>query len=229
MGHKPFGLSPYLEMDKFKEALKGLKKQDRHDLVFENVQARVRTHFLMNQGFVVGTGDLTEAALGWCTFNADHMSMYNPNCSVPKTLVKFLVKWAAENEFDGKTQKTLLDIVDTEISPELLPVDNEGKAQSTQDTLGAFELHDFFLFNIIRNGFSPDKVLFLAEYAFDGAYKKEVIHKTLKLFYEKFFRNQFKRNCVPDGVKVGSVSLSPRGDWRMSSDSDPTLWLKELQ
>ena len=184
----------------------------------------------MNTAFTIGTGDLSELALGWCTYNADHMSMYNPNVSIPKTLVKFLVRWAAENEFDGEARKTLLDIVDTEISPELLPSDAAGKMQSTESVIGPYELHDFFLFHFLRYGAPPSKILFLAEQAtFDRPYPRAEIKKWLGIFLRRFFVNQFKRSCIPDGPKVGSVSLSPRGDWRMPSDAQAGVWLKELE
>jgi NAD+ synthase (glutamine-hydrolysing) len=197
------------------------------DLHFENVQARARTKILMDNGFTIGTGDLSELAIGWCTYNGDHMSMYGVNCSIPKTLVKFLVAWAAEHEFEGETRRVLLDIVDTEISPELLPPGKDGKiAQKTESLVGPYELTDFFIFNMLRNGFRPEKVFFLAKFAqFDGRYDDLTLSKWLKTFIRRFFNSQFKRNCVPDGIKVGSVSLSPRGDWRMPSDAEVALWL----
>jgi len=231
LGHEPFGLSlKDLEMDTFVEKLRGLPAERRQDLVFENIQARARTTLLMNTAFVIGTGDLSELALGWCTYNADHMSMYNPNVSIPKTLVKFLVRWAAENEFDGATRATLLDIVATEISPELLPSDADGKAQSTESTIGPYELHDFFLFHFLRYGCPPSKILYLAEQAkFDHAYPRAEIKKWLGMFLKRFFASQFKRSCLPDGPKVGSVSLSPRGDWRMPSDAQAAVWLQDLE
>jgi NAD+ synthase (glutamine-hydrolysing) len=227
LGHKPFGISlEGLNVDSLTERLREVPPERRHDLTFENTQARMRTSLLMNSAFVVGTGDLSELALGWCTYNADHMSMYNPNVSIPKTLVKFLVKWAAENEFEGEVQQTLLDIVCTEISPELLPTGKDGQIQSTESSIGPYELHDFFLYYFLRFGMSPEKILFLAEHAkFDQPYPKEIIEKWLKVFVIRFFGNQFKRSCLPDGPKVGSVSLSPRGDWRMPSDAHVTLWL----
>jgi NAD+ synthase (glutamine-hydrolysing) len=181
----------------------------------------------MNKGFVVGTGDLSELALGWCTYNGDHMSMYNPNVSIPKTLVKFLVRWAAENEFTGAAQKTLLDVVATQISPELLPVAASGEiAQLTEGAIGPYELHDFFLFHFLRYGAPPEKILFLADHAqFEKPYTPEERRRWLRLFLQRFFGNQFKRSCLPDGPKVGTVSLSPRGDWRMPSDAQAALWL----
>ena len=200
--------------------------ESKHDLTYENSQARERTQLLMDiagkeGGIVVGTGDLSELALGWCTYNADHMSMYGVNASVPKTLVRTLVRWAADNKFDaaGDIHATLLDIVDTPISPELLPADKDGKiAQKTEDTVGPYELHDFFLYHFFRSGADPDKLLFLARKAFAGSYDDATLRKWLETFLKRFFNQQFKRSCLPDGPKVGSVSLSPRGDWRMPSD-----------
>ena len=202
-----------------------------HDLTYENSQARERTQLLMDiagkeGGIVVGTGDLSELALGWCTYNGDHMSMYGVNASVPKTLVRTLVRWAADNKFDttGDIHRTLLDIVDTPISPELLPADAEGKiAQKTEETVGPYELHDFFLYHFFRSGAGPDKLLFLARKAFDGVYDEPTLRKWLETFLKRFFQQQFKRSCLPDGPKVGSVSLSPRGDWRAPSDLE-TYW-----
>lgn len=202
---------------------------NQSDLIFENVQARVRTMILMSHGFVLGTGDMSELALGWCTYNGDHMSMYNVNCSIPKTLVKFLVKYIANNEVEDKVRACLMDIVDTPISPELLPMNNGEIAQVTEDYIGPYELHDFFLYNFMRCGFDPSKILFLAQHAkFDKEYSLEEIGKWLKLFYTRFFTQQFKRDCVPNGPKVGSVSLSPRGDWRMPPDADPSDWITEV-
>jgi NAD+ synthase (glutamine-hydrolysing) len=183
----------------------------------------------MSRGFVVGTGDLSELALGWCTYNGDHMSMYNPNCSIPKTLVKFLVEYVAMHEFEaGPVRETLLSIVATTISPELLPMAASGEIeQSTEETIGAYELHDFFLFNTVRCGFAPEKILFLADHAtFTRSYDRETLERTLLTFYRRFFSQQFKRSCLPDGPKVGTVSLSPRGDWRMPSDADAGAWLR---
>jgi NAD+ synthase (glutamine-hydrolysing) len=198
------------------------------DLHFENVQARARTKILMDNGFVVGTGDLSECAIGWCTYNGDHMSMYNVNIGVPKTLVKFLVAWAAENQFDGETRATLVDICGTEISPELLPTDKDGKVlQKTESVVGPYELTDFFIYHLLRWGSRPEKILFLAEYAqFDAIYSSQELRSWLRLFIIRFFNSQFKRTCVPNGSKVGGVSLSPRGDLRMPSDAAATLWLK---
>lgn len=230
LGHAPFGIAlEKLDVAGLNAKLSSLPADRRSDLTFENVQARARTSLLMNTAFVVGTGDLSELALGWCTYNADHMSMYNPNISVPKTLVKFLVRWAAENEFDGEARKTLLDIVATEISPELLPTTSDGKSQSTESTIGPYELHDFFLYHFLRYGATPEKILYLASFAkFDLAYSADEIKKWVRVFLTRFFANQFKRSCLPDGPKVGSVSLSPRGDWRMPSDAASALWLQGL-
>ncbi len=230
--HKPFGIDiDQLSLTQFTEQLQHVPADKRHDLVFENVQARLRTMLLMSRGFVLGTGDLSEQALGWSTYNGDHMSMYNVNTSIPKTLVKFLVRYIAEHEFEGKAQTCLLGIVDTPISPELLPPDRSGRIeQLTEGTVGAYELHDFFLYHFIRYGMTPKKILAIATLAkFSRAYSAEQIRNTLQIFLTRFFQNQFKRSCVPDGPKVGSVSLSPRGDWRMPSDAEATLWLDELQ
>lgn len=228
LGHRPFGIPlDGLTVDELTERLRALPPDNRNDLVFENVQARRRTSLLMNTAFVIGTGDVSELALGWCTYNADHMSMYNPNTSIPKTLVKFLVDWAARNEFDGEARATLLDIVDTVISPELLPTDREGKAlQATEGAIGPYELHDFFLYHLLRFGTAPEKILFLASRAtFSRGYDAGEIRRWLAVFVRRFFANQFKRSCLPDGPKVGSISLSPRGDWRMPSDGAAALWL----
>jgi NAD+ synthase (glutamine-hydrolysing) len=229
MRHAPFGIEcGSLELAAFRAALGQVPRDRRHDLTFENVQARLRTLLLMSRGFVVGTGDLSEQALGWSTYNGDHMSMYNPNASIPKTLVKFLVEYAATNEFQaGPVRETLLSIVATTISPELLPVAASGEIeQSTEETIGPYELHDFFLFNTIRCGYPPEKILFLAAHAtFTRPFSRETIERTLQTFYRRFFSQQFKRSCMPDGPKVGTVSLSPRGDWRMPSDADAEAWL----
>ncbi len=231
MGHHPFGIKlEGLTLDSFTDKLRKLHEQQRHDLVFENVQARVRTLLLMSRGFVLGTGDLSEQALGWSTYNGDHMSMYNVNTSIPKTLVKFLVQYLAEHEFDGPTRDCLLGVVDTPISPELLPPgQNDDIAQLTEGTLGSYELHDFFLYHVLRFGMSPHKILHLAKLAhFSREYSAEEVRQTLRTFFQRFFQNQFKRSCMPDGPKVGSVSLSPRGDWRMPSDAEASLWLSQL-
>ena len=208
-----------------------------HDVTYENAQARERTQILMdltNQigGFVVGTGDLSELALGWATYNGDHMSMYGVNASVPKTLIQYLVRYVAE-EMEGDDKKgaeVLLDVLDTPISPELTPADEKGNIkQKTEDLVGPYELHDFFLYYFLRFGFSPRKIFLLAQHAFEGKYDDETIKKWLTTFIRRFFSQQFKRSCLPDGPKVGSVSLSPRGDWRMPSDAMSTLWIEECK
>ena len=211
------------------------------DATYENSQARERTQILMdiaNQtgGLVIGTGDLSELALGWCTYNGDHMSMYGVNGGVPKTLVRSLVKWAAENRFEGmggadgrSIKEILLDIVDTPISPELLPAnENDEIQQVTEDLVGPYELHDFFIYNFMRCGYSPDKIFFLARKAFKDTYDEETISKWLRTFVRRFFNQQFKRSCMPDGPKVGSVGLSPRGDWDMPSDAWSTLFSSDI-
>lgn len=206
-----------------------------HDVTYENVQARERTQILMDLanktgGIVVGTGDLSELALGWATYNGDHMSMYGVNSGVPKTLVKSLVAWVGAQEKDKQVKNVLADIVSTPISPELLPADKDGKiAQKTEDLVGPYELHDFFLFYFLRHGFGPQKILFLAAHAFGKKYTQPVLKKWLTVFFKRFFAQQFKRSCVPDGPKVGSVNLSPRGDWRMPSDASAQAWLDELK
>lgn len=203
------------------------------DVTYENCQARERTQILMdiaNQqgGLVIGTGDLSELALGWATYNGDHMSMYGVNCSVPKTLVRFLVHYVAVQSPE-QVKAILLDVIATPVSPELLPANGDGTiSQVTEDIVGPYELHDFFLYYLVRWGFSPAKIYRLARYAFDGAYADGEILKWLKVFCKRFFAQQFKRSCLPDGPKVGSVTLSPRGDWRMPSDACATLWLAEL-
>ncbi len=212
----------------------GLDAQDR-SVTYENSQARERTQILMDVanmegGLVIGTGDLSELALGWATYNGDQMSMYGVNASVPKTLVRHLVKWAADTEQDPVTRTTLLDIIDTPVSPELLPADAKGRiAQKTEDLVGPYELHDFFLYNFIRAGYGPAKTLLLAEAAFCGSYDRATILKWLRVFVRRFFAQQFKRSAMPDGPKVGSVALSPRGDWRMPSDASAAAWLRELE
>lgn len=212
-----------------------------HDVTYENSQARERTQILMdlsNQlgALVIGTGDLSELALGWATYNGDHMSMYGVNAGVPKTLIKYLVKFVAMSEDSDETRSILLDIIDTPISPELIPADEAGNiTQKTEDLVGPYELHDFFLYHIIRFGYRPSKIFMLARKAFDGSnpeapfYDDEMIKKWLTIFLRRFFNQQFKRSCLPDGPKVGSVSLSPRGDWRMPSDASSALWLKECE
>ena len=205
-----------------------------HDVTYENSQARERTQILMdiaNQtwGMVIGTGDLSELALGWATYNGDYMSMYGVNAGIPKTLVKHLVQWVAENGMDEASKATLLDIVDTPISPELIPADENGEIkQKTEDLVGPYELHDFFLYYFLRFGFRPSKIYFLAQTAFSGVYDDETIKKWLQTFFRRFFNQQFKRSCLPDGPKVGSISISPRGDWRMPSDASSAAWLKEI-
>ena len=204
-----------------------------HDATYENSQARERTQILMDianqtNGLVVGTGDLSELALGWATYNGDHMSMYGVNAGVPKTLVRGLVKWAAENRFEA-VRDILLDIVDTPISPELLPANEKGEIQQvTEDLVGPYELHDFFIYNFMRNGYSPEKILFLAKKAFEGAYDEETIIKWLRTFIRRFFNQQFKRSCLPDGPAIGSVSLSPRGAWTMPSDAWSTMFSNDI-
>lgn len=206
-----------------------------HDVTYENGQARERTQILMDYankvgGLVIGTGDLSELALGWATYNGDHMSMYGVNASIPKTLVRYLVTWVAETGVDEESRATLLDIIDTPISPELIPADENGNIkQKTEDLVGPYELHDFFLFHFLRFGFRPAKIFYLAEIAFRDVYDKETIKKWLTNFCRRFFNQQFKRSCLPDGPKVGSVSLSPRGDWRMPSDASSALWLQECE
>ncbi|WP_182866625.1 NAD(+) synthase [Stieleria mannarensis] len=223
LDHRPLGLD--IDEGTSVESLQRQLNQlpdDASDLTFENVQARIRTMLLMNRGFVLGTGDMSEQALGWATYNADHMSMYNVNTSIPKTLVRFLVRYAADHYFDGRLGDLLHRVADTPISPELLPPASDGTIrQNTESSIGAYELHDFFLYHFVRNGFTRQKILYLASQAtFDQPYDSATIAETLNQFLTRFFRNQFKRNCVPDGPKVGSVSLSPRGDWRMPSDAD---------
>lgn len=205
-----------------------------HDVTFENCQARERTQVLMdiaNQtgGLVIGTGDLSELALGWATYNGDHMSMYGVNASVPKTLIRHMVRYSADIAKDENLRKVLLDILDTPVSPELLPAENGEISQKTEDIVGPYELHDFFLYYVMRFGFSPEKIYYLAKYAFAGTYEDAFIKKWLVSFYKRFFAHQFKRSCLPDGPKVGSVTLSPRGDWRMPSDASAALWLNRAE
>lgn len=208
---------------------------DVHDITYENSQARERTQILMdisNQvgGIVIGTGDLSELALGWCTYNGDHMSMYAVNVGIPKTLIKHLVSYVAENGVEDSIKLTLEDIVNTPISPELTPADENGEiVQKTEDLVGPYELHDFFLYYVLRFGFRPKKIFWLAQQAFKEEYADGIILHWLRIFYKRFFSQQFKRSCLPDGPKVGSVSLSPRGDWRMPSDAMPTDWIKDLE
>ena len=209
--------------------------EDTHDITYENSQARERTQILMDianstGGFVVGTGDLSEAALGWMTFNGDHMSMYHVNAGVPKTLVRYLVSWASEAIFDGEATRILEDIVATPITPELLPLQDGKLAQETEASVGPYELHDFFLFHVVRNGAGPAKVFALARHAFagPGGHDDATILRWLEVFHRRLFSQQFKRSSMPDGPKVGSVALSPRGDWRMPSDASSALWLDEI-
>ena len=215
--------------------------ESKHDITYENCQARERTQILMDYanktgGIVIGTGDLSELALGWCTYNGDHMSMYAVNSSIPKTLVRYLVDWFAGNESE-KLSTVLKDILDTPVSPELLPPEKGNISQKTEDLVGPYELHDFFLYYVMRFGFSPRKIFFLAKSVFDGEkiqgrddlYTVDFIYKWLVSFYRRFFQQQFKRSCMPDGAKVGTVNLSPRGDWRMPSDASCSIWQKELE
>lgn len=210
----------------------GLPETDR-SITYENIQARERTQILMDvanmeNGLVIGTGDLSELALGWCTYNGDHMSMYAVNTSIPKTLVRYLVAWIKDTT-DGKKKKVLQDILDTPISPELLPPDEAGNIlQKTESSIGPYVLHDFYLYHFLRYGATPKKIYTLAKHTFKNSFSKEEIKKWLKVFIRRFFTQQFKRNCIPDGVKVGSISLSPRGDLRMPSDASMEAWLKEL-
>lgn len=205
------------------------------DVTFENVQARERTQVLMDYAnkigaIVVGTGDLSELALGWCTYNADQMSMYGVNASIPKTLVKWMIDSVIKHNIFPESTEVLKDITDTPISPELLPPDENGNiAQRTEDVVGPYELHDFYLYYMMRYGFSPEKIYYMACIAFKDVYDKDTIKKWMKIFYKRFFQQQFKRSCMPDGVKVGSVCLSPRGDWRMPSDAVSSLWLNSIE
>ena len=212
----------------------GLPAGDR-STTYENAQARERTQILMDVAnregaLVVGTGDLSELALGWATYNGDHMSMYGVNASVPKTLVRHIVEWYAAHCAEGRVREVLRDVAATPVSPELLPADAEGRiAQKTEDLVGPYELHDFFLYRFVRQGFSPAKILFLACRAFEGRYDRATILRWMKVFFTRFFAQQFKRSALPDGPKVGSVALSPRGDWRMPSDASAAVWLAEIE
>ncbi|MCP4177854.1 MAG: NAD(+) synthase [bacterium] len=204
-----------------------------HNTAYENVQARQRTMLLMNtanneNGIVIGTGDLSEIALGWSTYNGDHMSMYSVNCGVPKTLIRYLIEWYA-NKSNNNLKNILLDIVDTPVSPELLPPDKQGAiSQKTEDIIGPYELHDFFLYHIIKYGAAPDKIFELAKLAFSKKFEPDFIKKYLIMFIKRFFTQQFKRNCIPDGPKVGTIALSPRGDWRMPPDASYRIWLDKI-
>ncbi len=208
---------------------------DNKDLTYENSQARERTQVLMDyagksHGFVVGTGDLSELALGWCTYNADHMSMYGVNSSVPKTLIRWMIDSIIENNIFENCKEVLKDILDTPVSPELLPPDENGKiAQQTEEIVGPYALHDFFLYYFVRFGFTPKKIYDLALLAFKGEYDSNTIKKWLIVFLKRFFSQQFKRSCLPDGVKIGSICLSPRGDWRMPSDAEAEIWIKQAE
>ncbi len=207
---------------------------ENHDVTYENSQARERTQVLMdvaNQvgGMVIGTGDMSELALGWATYNGDHMSMYGVNASVPKTLVRHLVRYYADTCGEEELSAVLSDVLDTPVSPELLPPEDGRISQKTEDLVGPYELHDFFLYHIMRNGSSPAKIYRLAQKAFEKQYDREIVLKWLKTFYRRFFAQQFKRSCLPDGPKVGSVAVSPRGDWRMPSDASAALWLAEVE
>lgn len=206
---------------------------ENHDVTYENSQARERTQVLMDianrtGGMVIGTGDMSELALGWATYNGDHMSMYGVNASVPKTLVRHLVKYAADETTDAELKRVLYDVLDTPVSPELLPPKDGDIAQKTEDLVGPYELHDFFLYYMLRFGYEPAKIFRLAEATFDGVYDRATILKWLKTFCRRFFSQQFKRSCLPDGPKIGTVALSPRGDWRMPSDACVAVWMKEL-
>jgi len=206
-----------------------------HDVTYENSQARERTQILMDiankeGGLVIGTGDLSELALGWATYNGDHMSMYGVNVGVPKTLIRYLVSYYRDCvSKDEKLSAVLSDVLDTPVSPELLPPSDGDISQKTEDIVGPYELHDFFLYYLMRFGFSPKKIFRLAHYAFAEEFDPEIILKWEKTFYRRFFSQQFKRSCLPDGPKVGTVSLSPRGDWRMPSDACGKLWIEELE
>ncbi|MBI4322549.1 MAG: NAD(+) synthase, partial [Chloroflexi bacterium] len=219
--------------------LKDLGHDGREDVVFENVQARYRTEFLFNKanqvrGIVLGTGDLTEIALGWCTFSGDHMSHYHVNAAVPKTLVQYLVRWVADEELAGSpAAKVLHDVLETPISPELRRPNGSEISQMSEELIGPVELADFYLYPFVRFGTRPGKILYLANLAnsrglFNRRYTLEELHKWLRSFLQRFFANQFKRTCLPEGPKIGSVSLSPRGDWRMPSDAEVALWLEDL-
>ena len=209
--------------------------ESNHNVVYENAQARERTQVIMDianmeNGLVVGTGDLSELALGWATYNGDHMSMYGVNGGVPKTLIRHIVAYCADTaDQNGKPAlaQALRDILDTPVSPELLPADKDGNiAQKTEDLVGPYEIHDFYIFNMLRYGYAPDKLFRLAKQAFHGIYSDEILLKWLKNFIRRFFAQQFKRSCLPDGPKVGSVGFSPRGDWKMPSDASAREWMK---
>ena len=203
-----------------------------HDVTYENSQARERTQILMDyankvNGIVIGTGDLSELALGWCTFNGDHMSMYGVNASVPKTLIRYIVKYYLETTENNNLSNVLQDILDTPVSPELLPPKDGMISQKTENLVGPYELHDFYMYYVLRYGFSPEKILLLADNS-SLPYSHELKLHWLRNFYTRFFAQQFKRSCMPDGVKVGTISLSPRGDWKMPSDSSCAVWLEQI-
>ena len=207
---------------------------DDHSVTYENSQARERTQVLMDLankdgGMVIGTGDMSELALGWATYNGDHMSMYGVNASIPKTLVRHLVKHVADTTEDAQLKEVLYDVLDTPVSPELLPPKEGNIAQKTEDLVGPYELHDFFLYYLLRFGYEPKKIFRLAHQAFGEKYDSDTIAKWLETFCRRFFSQQFKRSCLPDGPKVGTVALSPRGDWRMPSDACATGWLEDLK
>ncbi len=208
---------------------------ETHDIVYENAQARERTQILMDlankyKAIVIGTGDMSETALGWSTYNGDQMSMYGINSGIPKTLVKYIIKWCAEDVYTGDLSKLLKDIAETPISPELLPTSDSGELlQETEEELGPYIFHDFILYNMFRNGYTPAKIYFLAKMAFKDTFKDEQIKKWLKIFYKRFFSQQYKRSAMPDGVKIGTVAMSPRGDLRMPSDAEPMIWLREIE
>jgi NAD+ synthase (glutamine-hydrolysing) len=232
LNHRPFGIDlNELTVSDLTTRLQSIPAEQLNDLVFENVQARMRTSLLMNGGFVIGTGDLSELALGWCTYNGDQISMYNPNLGVPKTLVRFLVRWVADHEMTGPARQLLHEIDQGIISPELLPSGAGGQQiQNTEQCIGPYELQDFYLYYFLRFGFSPEKLLFLASQAhFEAEYSEAERKRWLRVFLQRFFTQQYKRSCLPDGPKVGSVSLSPRGDWRMPSDASAEAWLKQLE
>ncbi len=217
----------YISLREFE--LIGHKPEDL-SVTYENVQARARTSILFNTanregGLVIGTGDLSEIALGWSTYNGDHMSSYALNSGIPKTLIKYIIEFY---KGDNRISKIIDDILERPISPELLPHQNDKIVQKTEDIIGPYELHDFFLYHFIKYGATPKKILFLAEIAFRDIYSRETVKKWLKLFIKRFFTQQFKRSCMPDGPKVGTISLSPRADWRMASDSDFEVWLKDF-
>lgn len=206
---------------------------ENHNVVYENSQARERTQILLDlankeNGIAIGTGDLSESAMGWCTYNGDHISMYSVNCSVPKTLIRYVIGWVGDNS-SGKVRAILQDIIDTPVSPELLPAEKDGTIrQKTEDIIGPYEIHDFFLYHFLKYGASPEKLLFLANCAFGKEYPAEKLEQFLKTFLRRFFSQQFKRSCMPDGPKVGTISLSPRGDWRMPSDASSAVWFADL-